>query len=460
MDILEAITPIDGRYKEKLSGIENYFSEYALIKERIRVEIEYLIKLVEEVEKERLNRLPKDWKETLRKIHEEFNLEDAKRVKEIEKNVGHDVFAVVKFIAERLESLGLNELKSLVHLGLTSDDINNIAYSSLLKRFNREVFIPSLIKLLDKIVSLSMEYKDTIMLARTHGMPAVPTTFGRFLINYAYRIAIVLEELYNTKFYGKIGGAVGDFNALKFLYPTVDWISFAKHFIESQGLEYFPANTQILPHDKISDYLSKVALIASILSNLCRDLWMLNMLRYISFTFSKSEVHSSTMPHKVNPLLIENAEGCFDLSSEILAYMNRRLISIRLHRDLSDSVIKRFYGLPLSLIYLGITNLISAFEKMLVNKEAMYIDVRNHPETLSELYQLYLKKIGFFDAYETIQKLTREKPEKILEEIKKLIPKEKFVEIEKLTVLEYSGEAQRIVELLAKEIESLKKKFL
>jgi adenylosuccinate lyase len=460
MDILEAITPIDGRYKEKLSGIENYFSEYALIKERIRVEIEYLIKLVEEVEKERLNRLPKDWKESLRKIHEEFNLEDAKRVKEIEKNVGHDVFAVVKFIAERLEYLGLNELKSLVHLGLTSDDINNIAYSSLLKRFNREVFIPSLIKLLDKIVSLSMEYKDTIMLARTHGMPAVPTTFGRFLINYAYRIAIVLEELYNTKFYGKIGGAVGDFNALKFLYPNVDWISFAKHFVESQGLEYFPANTQILPHDKISDYFSKVALIASILSNLCRDLWMFNMLRYISFTFGKSEVHSSTMPHKVNPLLIENAEGCFDLSSEILAYMNRRLISIRLHRDLSDSVIKRFYGLPLSLIYLGITNLISAFEKMIVNKEAMYIDVRNHPEALSELYQLYLKKIGFFDAYETIQKLAREKPEKILEEIKKLIPKEKFVEIEKLTVLEYSGEAQRIVELLAKEIESLKKKFL
>jgi adenylosuccinate lyase len=460
MDILEAITPIDGRYKEKLSGIENYFSEYALIKERIRVELEYLIKLVEEVEKERLNRLPKDWKETLRKIHEEFNLEDAKRVKEIEKNVGHDVFAVVKFIAERLESLGLNELKSLVHLGLTSDDINNIAYSSLLKRFNREVFIPSLIKLLDKIVNLSMEHKDTIMLSRTHGMPAVPTTFGRFLINYAYRISIVLEELYNTKFYGKIGGAVGDFNALKFLYPKVDWISFAKHFVESQGLEYFPANTQILPHDKISDYLSKVVLIASILSNLCRDLWMLNMLRYISFTLSKSEVHSSTMPHKVNPLLIENAEGCFDLSSEILAYMNRRLIYSRIHRDLSDSVIKRFYGLPFSLIYLGITNLISAFEKMLVNKEAMYIDVRNHPEVLSELYQLYLKKIGFFDAYETIQKLAREKPEKILEEIKKLIPKEKFIEIEKLTVLEYSGEAQRIVELLAKEIESLKKKFL
>jgi adenylosuccinate lyase len=460
MDILEAITPIDGRYREKLSGIENYFSEYALIKERIRVELEYLIKLVEEVEKEKLNRLPKDWKEILRRIHEEFNLEDAKRVKEIEKNVGHDVFAVVKFISERLESLGLNELKSLVHLGLTSEDINNVAYSSLLKRFNREVLIPSLIKLLDKTVSLSMEHKDTRMLARTHGMPAVPTTFGRFLINYAYRIAIVLEELYNTKFCGKIGGAVGDFNALKFLYPNVDWISFAKHFVESQGLEYFPANTQILPHDKISDYLSKVALLDSILSNLCRDLWMFGMLGYVSFTLSKSEVHSSTMPHKVNPLLIENAEGCLDLSSEIMAYMNRRLIYSRIHRDLSDSVIKRFYGLPLSLTYLGITNLISALEKMVVNKEVMSIDVKNHPEVLSELYQLYLKKIGFSDAYETIQKLAREKPEKILEEIRKLLSDEKLEKIENLTVLEYTGEAQRIVELLSKEIEILMKRFL
>jgi len=228
------------------------------------------------------------------------------------------------------------------------------------------------------------------------------------------------------KFPGKMGGAVGDFNALKFLYPQVNWISFAKSFVESLGLEYFPAFTQILPHDRISEYLMRIALLDSILSNFCRDLRTYSMLNYIYFLMGKKEVHSSTMPYKSNPLLIENAEGSFDLASGILSYMARRLISSRLHRDLSDSVIKRFYGLALSLSCLGIKNLIDAIEKMQINRETMLSDLRKHPEILSEAYQLYLRKMGYSEGYETIQKTIKENPDKVFDELKKILPTEKW----------------------------------
>lgn len=456
MDLLEAITPIDGRYREKLSNLKEYFSEYALIKERIRIEIEYLTKFIEEVEYSKLSMLPSDWRETLVKVYQGFSLEDAKEIKEVEKRLGHDVFAVIKYLMKRLDAEKLHILKPYVHIGLTSEDINNLAYSSLLSRFNREVLVPILLKLVDKLSSISLLYIDTVMLARTHSVPAVPTTFGRFIVNYAYRIAKILEEIANIKFTGKLGGAVGDHNALKFVYPEVDWLSFSKSFVESLGLIYFPASTQILSHEHLSSYLIKIAILDSILSNLCRDLWMLSLIEYVFFPPDVGEVHSSTMPHKSNPILLENAEGAFDLASSMLSYMSRRLISSRLHRDLSDSVIKRFYGVPLSLTYMGVKNLLTIFDKMEINKERMVLDVEKHPETLSEAYQVYLRRFGHSEAYEIIQKLVRENPDKMVKELEKLVPPEKFEDLARLDPSEYIGEAERIVKNLVQEIEKIK----
>ncbi len=456
MEPIEAITPIDGRYREKLTHLSNCFSEYALMKERVRIEIEYLIKFIEEVEHSKVPLLPSDWKDSLRKIHQEFSLNDARRIKEIENKVTHDVFAVIKYLMDRLDPDKLQILKPYIHIGLTSEDVNNLAYSILLNRFNREVLVPALLKIVDKLSNISLQNIDAIMLARTHGMPAVPTTFGRFIVNYAYRVAKILEEIANTKFTGKLGGAVGDHNALKFVYPEVDWFSFSRSFIESLGLTYFPASTQILPHEQLSSYLMKIAILDSILSNLCRDLWMLSMIGYIFFPHSIGEVHSSTMPHKSNPVLIENSEGSFDLASEILSYMSRRLLSNRLHRDLSDSVIKRFYGLPLSLTYMGLQNLIVSLDKMRVNREIMSLDVKKHPEILSEAYQVYLRKRGHPQAYEIIHRVIREDPEKIVEELGKLFPTEEFEDLAGLSPSEYLGVAEKIVRMLIQEVEEIK----
>ncbi len=459
MDPLKSITPIDGRYREKVRLLEDYFSEYAFIKERVRIEIEYLIKFIDEVENSKIASLPSDWKNVLCEVYQNFSIRDAEEVKEIEKTVGHDVFAIVRYLMEKVDKCGLTVLKPYLHIGLTSEDVNNLAYSLLMKKFNEEVLIPYLLKLVDELSRLSLENINVVMLARTHSVPAVPTTFGRFLVNYAYRVAKIVEELSDIEFPGKIGGAIGDYNALKFVYPEIDWILFSKIFVESLGLTYFPAFTQTLPHEQLSNYLMKIALLDSILSNLCRDLWMLSLIEYISFQAGKHEVHSSTMPHKSNPILLENAEGAFDLSSEILSYISRRLLSSRLHRDLSDSIIKRFYGLPLSLTILGIQNLTSSLNRLEINKERMLKDVEEHPEVLSEAYQVFLRRHGFPEAYETIQRLLKENPQKIRGELEKRVPSEKLREIIKLAPHEYLGEAERIVKLLIREIEEIKNRI-
>jgi len=459
MDPLEAITPIDGRYREKLEHLSRYFSEYALIRERARVELEYLAKLVEEVESEKIIGLPLKWKEVLRVIGEEISIEDARRVKELERTLGHDVAALISFLREKLHDYGLGILAPHIHIGLTSEDVNNLALSRLLHKFNQEALVPELVSPIEALSSLALEHVDTVMLGRTHGVPAVPTTFGKFLANYAYRVARIAEELYSFKFPGKLGGAVGDFSALKVTYPNVDWIEFARSFIEWMGLEYFPAATQILPHDRISDYLLKVSILDSILSNLCRDLWMLSSLGLLVFGIREKEIHSSTMPHKSNPILLENAEGAFDLASESLAYMARRLISSRLQRDLSDSIIKRFYGMPLSLTILGIRNLKGALERMIVRKEDMLLEVEGHPEVLAEAYQVYLRKLGVEDAYELIQRAVRDGWDKVVEILRTHLPENEYSRLADLRPSSYIGEAERIAIQLLDEVNRIYKKI-
>jgi len=459
MDPLEAIVPIDGRYREKLERLSEYFSEYALIRERVKVELQYLVKLIEDVEPDKIGMLSLNWKEILSIIGEDFSLDDARKVKELERNLGHDVAAVVRFLRERLREYGLEPLIPYIHLGLTSEDINNLALSSLLLRFNKEVLAPALVELMEQISSLSLEHVDAVMLGRTHGVPAVPTTFGRFLANYAYRIAKLAEQICFFRFPGKMGGAVGDHSALKFVYPNVDWLEFSKSFAESLGLEYVPAATQIIPHERISDYLMKIALLDSLLSNFCRDLWIMSSLGLLVFGIKEGEVHSSTMPHKSNPILLENSEGAFDLASENLAYISRRLLSSRLQRDLSDSIIKRFYGLPLSLTVLGITNLKTALGRMIVRREEMLREVESHPEVLTEAYQVYLRKIGVEEAYEIVQDAVKRGWSNVMETLKDLLPEDMYRELAELKPSDYVGEAEKLTLLLLSEVEKIYKRI-
>jgi len=342
---LEAITPIDGRYRGRVEELSRYFSEYALIKKRLEVEIKYLIELMKAVKPKVVASLPDDWEKRVEKIVDGFGVEEAERVKELERRLGHDVKALMTYLRNKLHEVDLKQLSPYIHLGLTSDDVNNLAYSILLKSFSREILIPKLMSLVEMIADISRENVDVVMLARTHGVPAIPTTFGRFLANYAYRLSKLLEEISSFEFPGKLGGAVGDHSALKLTYPDLDWMRFSREFVESLGLRYFPAATQILPHERISDFLMKTSILCSILSNLCRDLWILSSLGLLIFARKPMEAHSSTMPHKSNPIHLENAEGAFDLASSISSQIAGRLISSRLHRDLSDSIIERFYGL-------------------------------------------------------------------------------------------------------------------
>lgn len=459
MDPLESITPIDGRYRQQLEGLSKYFSEYALMRERVEVEVAYLIKFIEEVEGEKISELPLKWRESVAIIPSEFSVEDAKRIKEIEVEVGHDVAAVAKYLREKLKEMGLEILAPYVHIGLTSEDVNNLAYSRLLLKFNKEALLPNVVKLLEKIAELALEHVETIMLGRTHGVPAVPTTFGRFLANYAYRLAKIVDQLYEFKFPGKFGGAVGDHSALKFAYPDIDWAKFGRELVESLGLEYFPAATQILPHDRVSQYLMTVSLLDSILSNLCRDLWIMSSLGLLVFTIKRGEIHSSTMPHKSNPLFLENAEGSFDLASATASYIANRLLSSRLHRDLSDSVIKRFYGLPLSLTILGITNLRRALERMVVRKEEMLREVEGHPESLAEAYQVYLRRMGVENAYEIIQDALREGWDGVLRTLRSILPDELYEEISSLKPSRYIGESEKAALILLDEVEKIYKKL-
>ena len=453
---LEAIIPIDGRYRGRVGEASRYFSEYALIRERLRVEIEFLIKLVETCRGEISFKLPQDWKDRLLKIIEEFKLEDAERIKELEKILGHDVKALVNYLRERFHQIELEPLSSYIHLGLTSDDVNNLAYSLLLSRFRDEVLIPNLIGVIEAISEEARKHLETIMLGRTHGVPAIPTTFGRFLSNYAYRLARIAHELASFKFPGKLGGAVGDHSALKFTYPKVDWIEFSKSFVESLGLEYIPASTQILPHDRISEFLSKISILDAITSNLCRDLWLLSSLGLLVFGRKVGEAHSSTMPHKSNPLHLENAEGALDLASSIASFMARRLISSRLHRDLSDSIIKRFYGLPLTLTIIGFKSLMEAFKRMNVLRDKMRLEVENHPESLTEAYQVYLRAHGVEDAYELVQEALGRGWSEILKKIKdRGLPDEIVKRLEEIKPTEYVGEAVRIGSMLLDEVEKI-----
>ncbi|MDJ0269688.1 MAG: lyase family protein [Aigarchaeota archaeon] len=449
IDQLDAITPIDGRYRKIAQDAAEYLSEYALMRRRIKAEITFLKHFITLAEPALVEELPENWVSRLDTIGEKFSREDARRVKELEKRLGHDVGAVMEYLRGKLHEEGLGRLAPFIHFGLTSEDVNNIAYSTMLRDFSQQLLIPEVLEFLEKLSDLAQKHKGSVMLGRTHGQPAIPTTLGKFLANYVYRVAKLAEEVSNHGFYGKIGGAVGDNAALKAVYPDVDWVGATNSIVKQMGLEPFPANTQILPHEGASLFFSKLAVMAGVLSNLCRDLWLLGMLEHVGFSRHEEEIHSSTMPHKANPLMVENAEGCFDLSGELLSYLSRRLLASRLHRDLSDSIIKRFYGTPLTLLLIGLRNLRKALETIAVNVESMRREVDAHQEVFSEPLQLILRKHGIEEAHKIIGRIKPGDMREVLENIN--APKEVEQEVKQILAEGYTGYSEKLAEQLLKD---------
>jgi adenylosuccinate lyase len=399
IDMLESISPIDGRYREKLSECASYLSEYALMKRRLLVEVTYLQCLADMIP-ELMGKLPQGWAAKLDEIPSKFTLEEAIKVKDLESKLGHDVYAVIEYLRHQLKEMYLEVLIPYVHIGLTSEDINNIAYSSLMRDFVKNVYLPELLALISKLVDVARTNKSVALMARTHGQPAVPTTFGRFVANYAHRLGRLAAKLAEAHWYGKIGGAVGDLGSLRQAYPDVDWKDAEIRVLGKLGLKRYPANTQVLPGEVFTEPIHLIVAISNVLSNMSRDFWLLGMLGLLRFEKDVDRIHSSTMPQKTNPLYLENAEGALDLTSEILSYISRRIISSRLHRDLSDSILKRFYGVGLATALLGVKSMRTALTRITVDVNAMTEEVRGHPEILSESLQVLLRRHGVAEGYE------------------------------------------------------------
>jgi len=403
---LAAISPLDGRYQEKVKELSEYFSEGALIKARVKVEIIYAIKLVEFLGVVKLSVIEKkrllDWGESLK-------IKDLEQVKKIEAEINHDVKAVEYFIRENLKKLGLQKLSAWIHWGLTSEDVNNLAYGWLLTRFKNEQLLVLEKQLLDKLVVMAEKYKAVVMPARTHGQLAVPTTVGKELAVAAERADFWLKKLQAVKLGGKLNGAVGNFNAQIELYPKKDWQKFSQEVIESLGLETVMATTQIEPGDRLVFFLDLVRGLNNLWLNLSQDAWLYIALDYWQQKAVAKEVGSSTMPQKVNPIDFENSEGNLEIANCLLTMMAEKLAISRLQRDLSDSTIKRNLGVAFGHTLLAIKSLLKGLDKVGPNKEKLKQELVDHPEMLAEAEQLRRKVKGDTEAYEKIKAATRGK---------------------------------------------------
>jgi adenylosuccinate lyase len=403
---LREISPIDGRYKESIAELEDYFSEFALIKFRVRVEIEYLIALLEFL---KIRELKSEEKDLLRKIHDEFSLKDAEEVKKIEKVTNHDIKAVEYFVKDRIEKTSLNDIKEIFHFGLTSDDVNNLACSLMLKECLSNIYLPTVEKVLEKIVELADKYKEIPMLSRTHGQPASPTTVGKELINFGMRLKERINKLRIAKLPGKLNSAVGNYNSLQVAYPQKDWIEFSNKFVSNFGLVPKILTTQIVPHEDISDLFNLMITINNIILNLDKDIWRYISDNYFSQKTIETEVGSSIMPHKVNPIDFENSEGNLEFANAILSLLSNRLEISRLQRDLSDSTVKRNYGVGFAHSILGYKSTLKGLNKISPNMEKIKQDLENNPEIISEAVQTILRRDGYEMPYEKLKDLMRGK---------------------------------------------------
>jgi len=402
---LTAISPIDGRYWKQVEELSEYFSEFGLIKARVRVEIEYFIALADTG----VFKMPDHVKlSELRKIYEEFTQENAERVKEIEKVTNHDVKAVEYFIKEEFEKLNLKEVSEWVHFGLTSQDINNTSIPLLWKEAMEFHYLPAIINLTNHIQDLATAWKDVPMLARTHGQPASPTTLGKEFMVFVERLHRQIELTSFIPNAAKFGGATGNFNAHHVAFSNIDWVSFANDFVENAlGLERMQITTQIEHYDSFAAYYDAIKRINTILIDLCRDIWTYISMDYFKQKTKKGEVGSSAMPHKVNPIDFENAEGNLGISSALAEHLSAKLPISRLQRDLTDSTVLRNFGMPIAHTFLAIKSIEKGLGKLILNEAQLHADLDKNWAVVAEAIQTILRRIGFEKPYEALKDLTR-----------------------------------------------------
>ena len=450
-DPLKNISPLDGRYSKSIETLSDYFSESALIKYRIKVEIEYLIHLSRQKEVKELDPISDKDIKRFQKIYNSFSIEDAKRVKAIEVATNHDVKAVEYFIREKLEKMNKKRLYPWIHFALTSEDVNNLSYSLMWQDGMRNVFLPEFHVVINKLNTIAKQFSTTAMLSLTHGQSATPTTFGKELAVFVHRLNRQFEQIKKQQLQGKFGGATGTWAAHYTAYPKMDWLNFSKKFIRSLGLDPNLVTTQIEPHDSVVESYHSMIRVNNILIDLCRDIWS-----YVSRGILKQkrvpgEVGSSTMPHKINPIQFENAEGNLGLANSILGHLSNKLPISRMQRDLTDSTTLRNQGIAMGYSYLACKNILKGLKRITVNKPGMKKELNSHWEVLAEAVQTVLRKSGSDNAYEQLKNMTQGETvtsESIIDFVKLLrIPEEDKKRLSELTPEEYIGIAPKLVSL-------------
>ena len=404
---LNAITPIDGRYLSKTKELQSYFSEFALIKFRIQVEIEYFISLCN-IPLKQLNDFPKNKYSDLRDIYINFNESNAKKVKEIENITNHDVKAVEYYIKEKFNKLKLDKYKEFIHFGLTSQDINNTAIPYSIKQAFTKVYQPKLIEIVNLLKERANEWKDISLLAKTHGQAASPTRLGKEIQVFIERIEKQLQLIDSIPFTAKFGGATGNFNAHHVAYPNIDWKEFANNFtLNSLKLTRQQTTTQIEHYDNLAALMDNICRINTILIDFSRDIWSYVSMEYFKQKIKKGEVGSSAMPHKVNPIDFENAEGNLGMANAIFNFLSSKLPISRLQRDLTDSTVLRNIGVPFAHTLISLSSLKKGIIKLLINKEKISEDLEKNWAVVAEAIQTILRREGYSNPYEALKGLTR-----------------------------------------------------
>ena len=448
MNTLNTISPLDGRYANSVNDLCPYFSEMALMQYRLKVEVEYLIALGNEKSIKDLPAFPNDEQTRLRKIYQNFNLTGAEKIKEIESTTNHDVKAVEYYIQTKVKKA----LHPWIHFALTSEDVNNLSYALMWQDGLKQVYLPALQSVNKELKKLVRKYKNASMLALTHGQPATPTTFGKELAVFCARLGRQIDQIKSHSLLGKFGGATGTWSAHIAAYPKTNWTRFAEKFIKSLGLTPNLITTQIEPHDSAAESYHQVIRVNSILTDLCRDMWSYISRGVLGQKKVAGEVGSSTMPHKINPIQFENAEGNIGIANALLNHLAVKLPISRMQRDLTDSTALRNQGVALGHSYLALKNIKKGLSRITINKVTMATELENHWEVLAEAIQTILRKSGKQDAYEQLKARTRGQSINAVS-MAEFVAGLKISEDDKQTLLSltpanYTGIADKLVDLI------------
>lgn len=454
LNALTALSPIDGRYQDKVAALRPIFSEFGLLKFRVTVEVRWLQKLASHAQIEEVPALSKKANDYLNDIVANFSIEDANRIKTIERTTNHDVKAVEYFLKEKCEALPeLQKINEFIHFACTSEDINNTSHALMLKTAREEVLLPEWKKVIDAVVELAERYKNIPLLSRTHGQPASPTTIGKEMANVAYRLKRQYKQLENLEILAKINGAVGNYNAHLSAYPDIDWHTFSQEFIE-QSLEvtWNPYTTQIEPHDYIAEFFDCVARFNTIVIDFDRDMWGYIALNHFKQRTIAGEIGSSTMPHKVNPIDFENSEGNLGLANAIMSHLGQKLPISRWQRDLTDSTVLRNLGVGLGYALIAYASTLKGISKLEVNEQHLRDELDQNWEVLAEPIQTVMRRYGIEKPYEKLKELTRgkrvtgEAMRKFIDGLR--LPEAEKARLKEMTPASYIGYAVQLVEKL------------